>query len=175
MTDAAAATPTPTAMDVDAAAAPVSPLEAAFATVAATNPDAAKVLEKRLIEITKLNEKQKQTIEDQRKKSGVDARILQRELKHLQTFMSPETRDLFDVNYEQLTDANPAMVTNAAHRLVAACNAEFMARGAQPPAKRVRVAAEPAAAAAPPPAPASASEVRDSSYLRNALAATYGL
>ena len=170
MTDAANTTPTTEAMEVDST--PVSPLEAAFATVAATNPDAAKVLEKRLIEITKLNEQHKKTIEEQRKKSNVDARILERELKHLQTFLSPETRELFDVDYAQLTDSNPTMVTNAAHRLVAACNAEFMSRGAQPPAKRVRVAAEPTTA---PPPPSAAADVRDSEYLRTALSATYGL
>jgi len=172
MTDATAAAAAPAAMEVDAPPT-VTPLEAAFATVAATNPDAAKELQTRFEHMVKTNDTLKAQVEQGQKDKQVDKEILTRELTHLQSFLSPETQALYNIDLGQLTHANPAMVTNAAHRLVAACNAEFMSRGAHPSAKRVRVA-EPAAAA-PAPVAAAPADVATSDLLRRALATQYGM
>ena len=108
-----------------------------------------------------------------------DSANIKQQLKQFQNGIGVDTMSRFGMSnlddvVGELTSRNGDVVSNAATRMIAACNARFMSIAAAPPAapapKRKRVAEppapEPAAAAAPTP-------VATAELLRRALAANY--
>ena len=110
----------------------------------------------------------------------VDEEILRDQLSQLQAYLQNSTVARFHVDTDtvasQLRSDKPAIVANAAQRVIAACNAQFMSTASDEAApKRKRVTAPPAgepAAAAPAAAP-TAAMTTGSDALRRALAARY--
>lgn len=158
----------------EAAAAPtVSPIEAAIAAFAATNPAEGKQImdtlanQQRQLETTKKELNAVQT-------TAVDQEILGAQLTELMGRLGETISNRYHVApaANHLMSQNPNLVANAAHRVIAACNAKLMAAGdGLPPAKRARPEEPPAAA--PVEAVLPVATVDTQQLLRRAFASNY--
>ena len=168
---------TPDTATAPAAATPptVSPLEAAIAAFAATNPVEGKQImdtianQQRELETTK-------TELDAMHTTAVDQEILGAQLTELMGRLGEPLATRFHMGpaATHLMSKNPHIVANAAHRVIAACNAKLMGGDSLPPAKRARpepVAAEPDEPA--PPVALSAAAADTQALLRRAFASNY--
>lgn len=171
MSSADAAAPAPATPELP-------PLEAALQAYAATNPEDAALLMKRIGEIKEREESATKRLASLEHRS-VDEEVLRDQLTQLQAYLQAPISTRFHVGAEtvasQLASDKPAIVANAAQRVVAACNAQFMSMSAAVAEESDRASKRARAAPAPEPpaAAAPATPVAGSGALKRALAAMY--
>jgi ethanolamine ammonia-lyase large subunit len=162
----------------------ISDLEAALAAYSAANPIDGRKLASHIVKLQKEYESTKRKASELEEHARVDKDVLRNQLQQLITHLSPDITKQYcidndNIDAQILSDKN-GIAHNAVHRVIAACNATFMAKHTpvvakvntstpEPSNKRTKIEES-------KPEPMNASEDPtddDSALLRRALAAVY--
>lgn len=176
---AAATDPSPPAM---------SELEAALAAYSAANPVDGRKLAAHIAKLQQKFETTKRKASELEEHARVDKDVLRNQLQQLITHLSPEVTKQYCIDDakidEQILSDKNGIAHNAVHRVIAACNATFMAAptsrlaevlppAQEEPAKRQKTETAPEPAAERAMAVDDAVDDTDAGLLRRALAAVY--
>ncbi len=119
----------------------MNPLEAALAAYSAANPTDGRKLAEHIAKLQKQYESTKRKASELEEHARVDKDVLRNQLQQLITHLSPEVTKQYCIDDaridEQILSDKNGIAHNAVHRVIAACNATFMATPTTPPAPKV--------------------------------------
>lgn len=170
---------------VEAAPTPaMSDLEAALAAYSAANPVDGRKLAGHIIKLQKQFETTKRKASELEEHARVDKDVLRNQLQQLITHLSPDITKQYCIDNDNIDDQilsdKNGIAHNAVHRVIAACNATFMAKHTPVVAAVETPTPEPAnkrakkeESAPSPMQEVAEDEDNDASLLRRALSAVY--
>jgi len=185
-TEAVESTPAAAAAAAAAAEPTMTDLEAAMAAYSAANPVDGRKLAEHIAKLQRKFESTKRKADELEEHARVDKDVLRNQLQQLVTHLSPEVTKQYciddsNIDAQILSDKN-GIAHNAVHRVIAACNATFMAtpasaptRATPPPATEPAAKRQKQAEPAPEPVdvPVQLDTDGDEAALRRALRAVY--